>query len=457
MSDWSRGYPVDRPYFDTMQPEIAPFRWRPALLAARISGPSTKRFRFLELGCGSAHTLIALAACYPEAEFLGIDFLPEHVLRARALIAEIGLTNIRVEEAGFADLAAERPEAPFDYAAMHGVWSWVDAETRGDIVALLGRWLAPGALLYNGYNCAAGWAAAAPIRQIFREAPAGTGDARYTAAREAVEAWLSFARSPALDALWQRLSTQPDAFLAHELGATHGSAVWFTEVVEALSPAKLGFACPCELHEQFDALFLDEARLDLARRGSAQGWTQTARDLSYHRTFRADLFHRGALRLTTSEMIARLRALRVLGWSREAGFGLLCDLSVNDTPVATPETEARVAELSAHGARPVGEIVDGLDLDPQRALQAVLVQLIKGNLMAVRDEADGAAAREGTRAFNAVAKHHLSAGRRLLPGLASPETGGVVIVPKPLQRAGFGLETGDAAQIARMQALGLTL
>ena len=149
--------------------------------------------------------------------------------------------------------------------------------------------------------------------------------------------------------------------------------------------------------------------------------------------------------------------LRTADYSREAGFGLLCDLSVNDTPVATPETEARVAELSAHGARPVGEIVDGLDLDAQRALQAVLVQLIKGNLMAVRDEADGAAAREGTRAFNAVAKHHLSAGRRLLPGLASPETGGVVIVPKPLQRAGFGLETGDAAQIARMQALGLTL
>ena len=162
MSDWSRGYPVDSAYFDTMQPEISPFRWRPALLTARISGPSTRRFRFLELGCGSAHTLIALAACYPEAEFLGIDFMPEHVVRARALIAEIGLTNIRVEEAGFADLAAQRPEARFDYAAMHGVWSWVDAETRGDIVALLGGWLAPGALVYNGYNCAAGWAAAAP-------------------------------------------------------------------------------------------------------------------------------------------------------------------------------------------------------------------------------------------------------------------------------------------------------
>lgn len=457
MSDWSRGYPVDSAYFDTMQPEISPFRWRPALLTARISGPSTRRFRFLELGCGSAHTLIALAACYPEAEFLGIDFMPEHVVRARALIAEIGLTNIRVEEAGFADLAAQRPEARFDYAAMHGVWSWVDAETRGDIVALLGGWLAPGALVYNGYNCAAGWAAAAPIRQIFREAPAGAGDTRYAAAREAVAAWLSYAQNPALDALWQRLSKQSDAFLAHELGAAHGSAVWFTDLAEALEPAKLGFACPCELHEQFDALFLDGARLDLIRRGGEQGWGQTARDLSYNRTFRADLFHRGALRLTTSEMIAELRALRVLGWSREAGFGLLADLPVKDTPVATPEIEARVAELAAEGAHPIGEIVDGLDLDPQRALQTVLVQLIKGNLMAVRDEAEVAAARDGTRAFNTVAKHHLEAGRRILPGLVSPETGGVVIVPKTLQRVGFGLEAGDPAQIDRMQALGLTL
>merc|ERR1712023_141694 len=124
-------------------------------------------------------------------------------------------------------------------------------------------------------------------------------------------------------------------------------------------------------------------------------------------------------------MIAELRALRVLGWSREAGFGLLADLPVKDTPVATPEIEARVAELAADGAHPIGEIVDGLDLDPQRALQTVLVQLIKGNLMAVRDEAEVAAARDGTRAFNTVAKHHLEAGRRILPGLVSPDTGGV--------------------------------
>ncbi|MBY6089209.1 class I SAM-dependent methyltransferase [Maritimibacter alkaliphilus] len=456
MSDWSRGYPVDTAYFDTMQPEISPFRWRPALLTARFAPPSARRFRFLELGCGSAHTLIALAACYPEAEFLGIDFMPEHVVRARALISEIGLSNIRVEEAGFADLAATPPEAPYDYAAMHGVWSWVDPETRATIVELLGRWLAPGALCYNGYNCAAGWAAAAPIRQIFREAPAGPAEDRYGPARAAVADWLSYSQTPALEAFWAQLSRQSDGFLAHELGAKHGAEVWVSDLVRDMAPAKMAFACPCELHEQFDALFLDGARLDFIRAGTAQGWTQTARDLAYVRTFRADLFHRGALRLTTREMIEALRALPVIGWDRERGFGLISDLPVKDTPVATPEITAQIAALSQDGPHPIGTLVDGLDLDAQHGLQAVLVQLIRGNLLVVRPPEEAAAAQDGARAFNAVAKHHLEAGRNLLPGLASAQTGGVVIVPKALQRVGFGLDTGTPEQLDWLGQIGLT-
>ncbi|MDO6587948.1 class I SAM-dependent methyltransferase [Salipiger sp. 1_MG-2023] len=456
MSDWSRGYPAHNAYLDTMQPEISPFRWRTALLAARVSMPSTRRFRFLELGCGSAHTLIALAALYPEADFLGVDFTPELVVRARKLIAEVGLSNIRIEEASFAELAAARCPEQFDYAALHGVWTWVDADTQGEIVAVLGKWLAPGGLAYAGYNCMAGWAAAEPIRQIFRSAPQGDPSAPYTAARLATEQYLALNDNLQLRTLWQRLSQMPDRFLAHEIGATWGGACWHPQIEAALGAAKMGFACPSELSEQFDPLFLEGARLEMVTRGTAEGWTQTARDLAYGRSFRNDLFHRGAPRLSGPEMIDGLRRLRVLGWNRDAGFGPLARLTLRDSPVAEPDIEDAIARAVADGPGLIGDIVDALVLDPQRALQAVLVQIIKGNLLVIRTDDEIAAARDGARAFNAVGKAHFDARRHVLPCLASPVLGGVVMLPEKLQKIAYEQRDCDALDLDRLSALELT-
>ena len=85
---WSGGYPTDRRYPDTLQPAMAPAAMDAALLVAGLAPPRDgPRFRYLELGCGTATTLAALAALHPEAEFEGHDFLPEHVARARAFAA----------------------------------------------------------------------------------------------------------------------------------------------------------------------------------------------------------------------------------------------------------------------------------------------------------------------------------------------------------------------------------
>ncbi|ETX26749.1 class I SAM-dependent methyltransferase [Roseivivax isoporae] len=455
MADWSRGYPVEESYLDTLQPELSPFRWRAALLTARRRPVAEDRpFRFVELGCGSALSLLGLAACYPHGRFSGYDFLPEHVVRARAMIAETGLGNIIVEEASFADLAASDPPARHDYAALHGVWTWVDAETRADIVTLLGRWLSPGALAYLGYNAAAGWAAAAPLRRIFREIPADARQTGFTAARAAAEDWLALGDAPAARALWARIARQPDGYLLHEFASVNGSAAWPQEVLEDLARAKMGFACAVELGEQFDAMFLPPERMDFLRRATEAGLGETARDLAHARTFRADLFHRGAPRLTPREMVAGLRALHVIGWGRDRPVAVPDARPVAEAADVHPDLRAQIAARIGDGPATLGAVIDSLDMEPRQALQTMLVLMVYGDILAVRSPDEAAAAQAGCDRFNAFVARRLAAGS-LVPGLASPVLGSVIHVPRDLRRAALGLDPAEPGTARMFHALGI--
>jgi hypothetical protein len=73
---------------------------------------------YLELGCGHGFGALALAVCNPCRRVTGIDFNPAHIAAARALAAEVGITNARFIEADLATLmddsrACEILEADF--------------------------------------------------------------------------------------------------------------------------------------------------------------------------------------------------------------------------------------------------------------------------------------------------------------------------------------------------------
>ena len=455
MSDWSHGYPTASAYLDAMQPEISPFRWRQSLLAARRLGPDERRpFRFLELGCGSATTLIALAACYPQAEFLGVDFMPEHVARARIMIEAAELPNIRVEEASFADLAAAPPPEKYDFAAAHGVWTWVAPEVRAEIVTLLNRWLAPGAIAYFGYNAAAGWAAAAPLRRLFQELPQGTGRDRFAAARAAAQSWIDTVKPKGFETLWSKLSGLPDDYIAHEIAGPHGTGIWPGELAGALAEAKLAYSCPAVFAEQFDALFLPPERIEFLRKARAEGWGETARDLALGRTFREDLFHRGAPALSLGEMQAGFAGLQAALWSSALE---LADFRPSlGTPLhgVDPAVLATLEAAIGHAPAPFSAFIEALEIEPIKALQALFVAISTGALMPLRGPDAIAAATPGCARFNAIARRQLEAGRTM-QGLASPAIGGVVPLSAAQQRVAFGIEPGEADLTSALSLLGL--
>jgi SAM-dependent methyltransferase len=446
--DWGGGYPVGQRYFDTVLPEIAPAMMD---LSVTVAGRRPPRegpvFRYAELGCGSAYTLVCLAALHPQAEFLGVDFLPEHVARARHLIDAAGLRNVTVEEASFADLAAAPPADRFDYIAIHGVWTWVSEENRAHLLTVMDRTLKPGGVAYVAYNCAAGWAAAAPLRRLFREAPPGPPDAPFGPARAAVEAWLAHDAPESAQTIWKRLSPLPDSYLAHDLGGGHDRPVWHGELAARLAGAKLDYVAPADLAEPFDALRFGEDALAFVKRGADGGWGELARDLATGRTFRADLFARGAPSMAGAESRRRLGDLRIMPWPP-----LLKGEQEQSDDIFPNLAEAINARL-AEGEQTLAAFAAGLDLPAVHALQVGLITVARGAARIVFPPDPGAVESiagllEGLRARRADGLG--------VPGVPAPRLGTLAPLTTSESEALLGLAPAEGRTAEGLARLGIS-
>jgi methyltransferase-like protein/2-polyprenyl-3-methyl-5-hydroxy-6-metoxy-1,4-benzoquinol methylase len=122
------------------------------------------RARVLELGCSAGGNLLPLAARYPDARFVGIDYSPVQAERGQRAVRELGLANVEIRDQGIADFG--RADEPFDYIVCHGVYSWVPPEVQQSILALCRANLAPDGIAYVSYNTYPGW----KMREVVRDA-----------------------------------------------------------------------------------------------------------------------------------------------------------------------------------------------------------------------------------------------------------------------------------------------
>lgn len=120
--------------------------------------------RVLELGCSAGGNIIPLAARYPGAHFVGVDYSKVEADQAEKTINALGLKNIEVRCASIADL--EKAVAPFDYIICHGVYSWVTGEIQDAILRICQENLAEDGIAYISYNTYPGW----KMREVVRDA-----------------------------------------------------------------------------------------------------------------------------------------------------------------------------------------------------------------------------------------------------------------------------------------------
>lgn len=297
------GYRADVPYPIAFQAAQTPAHLALVCALAGVAWRPQEPLNVADLGCGRGYVVNTLAAANPGWTLLGLDHAPAPVAEARQTAALAGLGNAHFQEADLGRLSdAELDALPaLDVVMLHGVWTWVSDAVRAGVLRLLQRRLKPGGLVYVGYNAQPAAGADGALQRLLCHlaGPFGAGESEAAAVQaiahlRQVAPALPLARTPML----QRLLADPPqltpSFVAHEFLTRHWRPVFHEDLCAALAPAKLQFVGSSNLFEALPGLYAQPEQLALMR-GLPPGEVQELmKDLCLPRSFRADVFVRGA-------------------------------------------------------------------------------------------------------------------------------------------------------------------
>lgn len=334
-------YVRDTAYFSAFVPAQAPCRLSVAALLAGAPAPDFRQpFRYLDLCCGDGVTLATLAACYPHARFVGVDFDPDAVARARSLTEATGLKNV---DWIVSDVAALEADArAFDYICLVGAFSWLDDPRRQAVLRLVADRLATEGLFLLHYASKPGAVQTETLHQALRLlAPeAGTSDRRMVTALESLGSGdlTAFRKShPLADDHLKALAQAPAAF-AQEALSPDSRAFWQPEIENRLAQSGL---MPLAEAEDVEPIWLaDEAP-------QARTLRAMRRDFERNRLSRLDICKR-----TGEPDLQRARdQLLSLEWTGPGpapGFGALAPEDGPHWPAAVAAAREAVRRSTLH-------------------------------------------------------------------------------------------------------------
>lgn len=293
------GYIEDAAYPTTYFRELSPAWLNYALtINGAPAQPLQRRFRYLELGCGQGLSAIVHAASFPEAEFHACDVDKQCIESARRLAAELGVDNLELHRASFAELEGIGLE-PFDFVVAHGVYSWIDGPARLSLRRLIGALLAGAGVASVSYNCMPGWTTEGPLRRMLVELAATLdGDAAgraHAAARtlQTLAAGSSYFRlHPEAGAAVESYLRSPGGYLAHEFLNPAFVPFYSVDVADEMAEVGLTGVGSATLVDNHPELLVESsAAAAIAALPNARQ-RQLALDFAVHRRFRRDLFMR---------------------------------------------------------------------------------------------------------------------------------------------------------------------
>jgi SAM-dependent methyltransferase len=436
MSDWSHGYNVSMGYSYGFYREMAP-DWLD--FCAWIGGfESPQRgagpFRYLELGCGQGFGLCLLAAANPRADFVGVDFQPEHIEHATGLAQAAGLSNVRFVQADFLDLAAGWPDdfGTFDYVTLHGIISYLSPPLLDAVVGCLSHAVAPGGLVYVSYNAQPGCLSTVPL-QHFAHRLKETTSAQGAEAVEQSIALLERLRAanapvfqvlPALAARLEALKTRDKNYLVHEYLTESWNLFWHSDVAREFGRAGLDFTASATLADNLVREFLPAPLSQPIIEQKSEHVRQDLQDFVINQAFRRDIFCRGAQE-RGRDGGGRDKTPVYAAATVPPGRTLSFQTSFGEIDWA-PEVFANILDAVRDGPKPLGELFR-LPRTTQWMPRHVLLLLLHANVLALE------AAEQGDPA----------AAQRLNAVIARAVSDGAPYDHLAASRLGSGIRTGD--------------
>lgn len=466
---WAQGYYADSAYPIFYFREQSPATMRFNLLLAGQQAIVDAEPSHCELGFGQGLTLAINAACNG-GQWFGNDFMPGHVANAREMLAAFD-GQVATTEAPFTDIADDDSLPAFDTISLHGVWSWVSESNREAILRFLDRRLKPGGSVMLSYNALPGWSSTAPVRYLMNlyaceAVPASAGvDASVNGAREFVTALAQlkqgyFEKTPAARQLVRDLAGRDPSYLAHDYLVDQPTPFHFADVARTLGRARLDFAARCEPLELIESLALRQESRQFVGALDNPMLREQVRDVLLDRSFRRDIFVRGARRLAPLEQAERLQATRFVALRPLAEHAqALRELNI---PLDLKPFQKVIDVVAAASPRPVslGEMMSGSGLGYDTCREVVTLLTGKFVLTACQAQADIDRARESCARLNAWLIGRNLRGQAFTH-LASPVAGCGVAVARMnqmfLAARQLGKTDAPAFVLARLQASGETL
>ena len=248
--------------------------------------------------------------------FVGIDFIPTHIVAARSLAQAADLHNISFIEANFSELLTPRFDelGEFDVIALHGTYSWVAPAVRRSIVEVADAKLKTGGVLYVSYNSAPGWTPRAPLQWLLYQHAKRSGAAPESATADAVRFAKTvkdagakyFAALPQVCEYVETMQKQDLKYLMHEHMNENWSALYHADVVADFSRAKLSYACAGHIADDLSETSVPPNTHHILSGIGEGAWRETLKDFLVGRSFRRDIFVRGPVRMTHGEGMAAL-------------------------------------------------------------------------------------------------------------------------------------------------------
>jgi SAM-dependent methyltransferase len=319
-TDWRGGYATSLDYTAGFYPHLSPEYLNFSCAMHGVEpGAVGRRYNYFELGCGRGLTVNLLAASNPQAQFFANDFMPSHAAEAQQLADAGRLGNLRMLEHSFGELADGAVDLPpLDFITMQGVYTWVSASAREQIVRFVRRFLKPGGLVYLAYNAMPGWAASTPVQRLMHacaEWTPGSPLQKLAHAKDLVAQMRAsgadyFQGKADLDRRLQQIADLGPAYLTHEYLHEQWEPMYHADVAADLAGAKLDFVGSALLGNLLLEFTPEQQALLEAIPDS--GWRETAKDFMLGTAFRQDLFVRGHRPMSPRRRDALLRRFCVV-------------------------------------------------------------------------------------------------------------------------------------------------
>ncbi len=437
MSDWTDGYVADLTYTHGFYREQTPALLNLGAILRGHEPPAIDRpFTYCELGCGQGVTMSLLAAANPQGQFWGTDFNPSHAAWASKLTADAGITNAKFFDKSFAEfLDLDTPD--FDYVTLHGIYSWVSAENRQQIVNVISKKLKYGGVVYISYNALPGWASAMPLRQLLVEHASRSTEpslqrvdkalAFIDQLRDSKAAY--FGSNPTIGNRLDSMKKLSRSYLVHEYMNKDWTPFYFSQVAKELGAAKLSFAGSAHIGDHLDSVALPAKSNQMIEGIADPVLRETVRDYMLNQQFRRDIFLKGSTPLAPTRRQTLLRNFRFALTSPKEEVPLEVTFPIGKCKLV-PDIYQPIIDTLAKGPATLGDLatLPALSkLDSSRLVQAMMIMVSGGHVSPALAAEGDAARKQVSDRMNGVVMER-SAWSDDLKTMASPVVGSGVPV-----------------------------